>query len=112
MFVVKYNQTYVLMGGSPMKTKHVKEVLKKRIVDLPITEFQKLFNDEDACRNYLFKSRCPKGFICLKCGHTEYYLIQKRHLYQCAKCKKQHSVIAGTLFQDTHLPLQKWFWAM
>jgi len=92
--------------------KYVKEVLKKRKVDLPITEFQKLFNDEKACQNYLFKSRWPKGFVCPQCGHTEYYLIKKRHLYQCAKCEKQHSVTAGTLFQDTHLPLLKWFWAI
>jgi transposase-like protein len=92
--------------------KYVKEVLKKRKVDLSITEFQKLFNNEDACRNYLFKSRWPKGFICPKCGHSEYYLINKRHLYQCAKCKKQHSVTTGTIFQDTHLSLQKWFWAI
>jgi len=94
------------------QTKHIKEVLKKRAVDLPITEFQKKFNDEDACRTYLFKFRWPKGFHCSNCAHAKYYLIKKRHLYQCAKCKKQHSVTAGTIFQDTHLSLQKWFWAI
>jgi len=92
--------------------KSVKEVLKKRKIDLPFTKFQAIFNNEDACRDYLFNARWPKGFICQKCGHDKYYLIHKRYLYQCAKCKKQHSVTAGTLFQDTHLSLLKWFWAI
>ncbi len=70
--------------------KPVKEVLKKRKVDIPITEFQQQFNDEDACRNYLFKFRWPNGFICSNCGHTGYYFVKQRHLYQCAHCKKQH----------------------
>ena len=92
--------------------KSVKEVLKKRKIDLPFPKFQEIFNNEDACHDHLFKSRWPNGFICPKCGHDKYYLIHKRYLYQCAKCKKQHSVTAGTLFQDTHLPLLKWFWAI
>lgn len=94
------------------KNVQVKEVLKKRETDLSFIEFQQIFNNEDACREHLFKSRWPNGFVCSKCGHTEYYLLEKRHLYQCTKCKQQHSVTAGTLFQDTHLPLLKWFWAL
>ena len=92
--------------------KHVKEVLKKRKTDLSFLDFQKQFCSEEACRDYLFKIRWPKGFVCSKCGHTEYYLVHKRHLYQCTRCKKQHSVTVGNIFQDTHLPLQKWFWAI
>ncbi len=92
--------------------KMVKEVLKRRKIDLPFPKFQAIFNNEDACHAHLFKSRWPNGFICPKCGHDKYYFINKRFLYQCTKCKKQHSVTAGTLFQDTHVPLLKWFWAI
>jgi hypothetical protein len=30
-------------------------------------------------------------------------------LYQCSACRYQVSVIAGTIFQDTHKPLTMWF---
>jgi hypothetical protein len=43
--------------------KYVKEVLKKRKNNLSITKFQKSFNDEDACRNYLFNDLSPRGFL-------------------------------------------------
>jgi hypothetical protein len=93
--------------------KHVKKVLKKRAEDdLSFLDFQNTFNTEEACREYLFKLRWPNGFVCENCGHTEYYSIKGRHLCQCKQCKKQHSVMVGTLFQDTHLPLLKWFWAI
>lgn len=92
--------------------KNVKKVLKKRKRDLHITEFQKTFATEKNCLDYLFKLKWPKGFSCPKCGHTKYYLIEKRNLYQCAKCKKQNSITAGTLLHRSHLPVLKWFWAI
>jgi len=36
----------------------------------------------------------------------------KRGLWLCGKCRHQASVTAGTIFQDTHLPLTTWFRAM
>lgn len=92
--------------------KNVKKVLKKRKRDLHITEFQKTFATEKNCLDYLFKLKWPSGFTCPKCGHTKYYLIEKRNLYQCAKCKKQNSITAGTLLHRSHLPVLKWFWAI
>ena len=35
-----------------------------------------------------------------------------RGLYRCQVCKYDFSVIAGTLFQDTHKPLRLWFHAI
>jgi hypothetical protein len=48
----------------------------------------------------------------MKCGNTRFYRVEKRLLYQCTQCKKQHSITAGTLFHRSHLPLLKWFWAI
>jgi hypothetical protein len=91
---------------------YVKEVLKKRKNDLSLIEFQTKYNTEEACRSYLFQLKWPNGFTCLNCDHKEYYPIKRGHLYQCTKCKKQHSLTAGTIFQDTHVSLQKWFWTI
>lgn len=92
--------------------KKTKQVLKKRKRDLSIIQFQQQFDTEKSCWNYLFKLKWPKGFICPNCGNTSYYLIKRRLTCQCATCKKQTSVTAGTILHRTHLPLQKWFWAI
>jgi len=91
---------------------NTKRVLKKRKHDLSVIQFQQLFNNEKSCRDYLFKLKWPQGFICPKCGNTRYYLVKKRLLCQCAECKTQTSVTAGTILHRTHLTLQKWFWAI
>ena len=92
--------------------RNTKKVLRKRKRDLPITRFQEIFASEEACREYLFQLKWPKGFICPKCGHRKHYFVRRGQLYQCQQCKKQTSITAGTLLHRSHLPLVKWFWAM
>ncbi len=59
---------------------------------LSIIDFQKKFNLEDKCCEFLFGLRFPQGFVCLECGCTEYYHIKKHHSYQCKCCHHQISV--------------------
>jgi len=79
---------------------------------LSLLEFQKKFLNEEACFEYLVKMRWPEGFICPECGHTEYYFITKRKLFQCQKCRFQTSVTSGTIFHKLRQPLLKLFWAV
>ena len=79
---------------------------------MDLLKFQKKFPNEEACFDHLVKSRWPKGFICPKCGHNEYYQLVRRKLFQCKACHHQASVTAGTVFHRSKLPLQKLFWAM
>lgn len=74
-------------------------------------EFEKRFNSERACREYLFKIRWSEGFKCPKCSNSKTWLTNN-FLYKCSKCGFKSSVTAGTIFQDTHKPLQMWFKAM
>lgn len=78
---------------------------------LTIVEFQNQFSSDQHCRDFLFKLRWPKGFVCRRCGHDEAWLTS-RDLYHCRKCNDQISVTARTLFQDTRKPIQLWFHAM
>jgi len=80
--------------------------------DFPRTlaEFEARFASEQACRDYLVQLRWPEGFICPKCGHTGGWPV--RMLLECASCGRQTSVTAGTIFQDTRMPLTIWFRAM
>jgi len=80
--------------------------------NINILEFQKLFSSEKKCEKYLFKKRWENGFSCPRCGHTQYYSLPKRKLYQCKKCGYQTSITANTIFHKTRTPLRKWFWAI
>ena len=75
-------------------------------------EFRTRFSTEDACRAELFRLRFPNGFVCPKCGCTEYYPVRGRNTFQCHACRRQTSVTAGTVMHRTHLPLTAWFWAI
>jgi transposase-like protein len=75
-------------------------------------DIQRRFDNEDACRDYLFKLRWPDGFICPVCGCREYYHITTRHKYACKNCRYQASVTAGTVMDRSHLSLRTWIWAI
>jgi len=81
--------------------------------DYPRTqlEFEQRFATDEGCRQYLFALRWPNGFVCPRCGHGEVWAMQ-RGRWLCAACRYQASVTAGTIFQDTRLPLTLWFRAM
>ncbi|MFQ5685757.1 MAG: IS1595 family transposase [Candidatus Scalindua sp.] len=76
-----------------------------------ILEFEKCFATEEACREYLYQVRWPNGFICTRCNHREFWIMQNG-LYRCKRCKSRASVTAGTIIQDTRIPLRVWFRAI
>lgn len=81
--------------------------------DYPRTmvELEKRFATDAACLDYLFALRWPNGFVCPACGGTKSWKME-RNLWLCSSCRRQNSVTAGTVFQDSHLPLSLWFRAM
>ena len=81
--------------------------------DYPKTlmELEQRFATNQACRAYLFTLRWPEGFACPKCGGRVAWPMS-RGLWLCGRCRYQASVTAGTIFQDSHLPLTLWFRAM
>lgn len=81
--------------------------------DYPLTvmDFEKQFSTEEACQDYLFRLRWPKGFICPRC-QTPGGWPASRERWICRTCRYQASVTAGTIFQDTHKPLTMWFRAV
>jgi hypothetical protein len=76
-----------------------------------ILEFQERFASEEACREYLFASRWPDGFVCPACGGLEAGALHRRLLWQCKDCGHQTSVTAGTVMHGTRTSLRVWFWA-
>ena len=73
-----------------------------------IFEFDKLFESEKTCVEYLASIRWPDGFICPKCKGAKYWQTGSGHM-MCAICNQRASVKAGTIFQDSRIPLRVWF---
>jgi ribosomal protein L37AE/L43A len=74
--------------------------------------FRERFGTEEACRRALFEMRWREGLTCPSCGHRGFCELKARKIFQCNRCKKQVSLRAGTVFQDSKLPLTVWFWAI
>src|SRR5215216_6451526 len=83
-------------------------------VDLPtdLPSFQARFGTDEQCRDYLFKARWPDGFRCTGCGHDDAWRHKLRLIDECVACGKQHSLLAGTIFEQTKTGLARWFLAI
>jgi transposase-like protein len=95
--------------------------------DLNLSAIAKHFSDEDAAYQLVEKMRWPNGPICPHCGvvGTAYFLAPKdgtrttstgkasyRRVWKCADCRQQFSVLVGTIFEDSKVPLSKWLLAV
>lgn len=76
-----------------------------------LLKFERWFRTEEQCHRYLVQLRWPKGFLCPQCGHKQAWKSDRRIL-RCGKCRRDASVTAGTIFQDSHIPLRLWFRAI
>ena len=85
-----------------------------------LIDVNKEFATDSQCLAYLEQFRWPTGVRCTECGTARISRITRRtesknkrtKLYQCLTCKAQFSATSGTLFNDSHLPLNKWFLAI
>ena len=73
---------------------------------------QTFSGDDTKCRAYLEALRWPSGVKCPRCESDKISRILDRDQFDCDSCRYQFSVTAGTIFNDTHLALWKWFLAV
>jgi hypothetical protein len=75
--------------------------------------FNALYGTEEQCISVVFKMRFPQGFICEECGHSDGYReLKNGRVMVCNHCYHRTFLTAGTIFQDSKLPLTKWFLAI
>jgi len=88
--------------------------MQQRPQSMSFQEFCEMFPTEEACRERLFQTRWPNGFVCPKCGSKEYGYHERKKIYQCKArgCHYQASLKAGTVMEHTRLPIKVWFWAI
>lgn len=76
-----------------------------------LEELETRFNNEQACRDYLFSLRWPDGFRCPRCDHAKAWTMNDS-LFRCASCGYKCSITSGTIFEGTRKPLIVWFRAI
>jgi transposase-like protein len=68
-----------------------------------------LFSTDAKCRELLTRLRFPEGPRCLRCNAPVVELETEKRLFYCKDCDYQFSITAGSVFNDSHLPLVTWF---
>src|SRR5271163_555566 len=76
---------------------------------LPDAEFESRFGTEEACRDFLFKSRWPDGFRCPRCQRAGAFRWLDMRRILCFGCRRKTSLTAGTILHRTRKPLTVWF---
>ena len=85
----------------------------------------KQYSNEEEAYKFMENIRWENGIICPHCGSfgadfiepekdrkTRTGKITYRHIWRCHNCRKQFSVLVGTIFEDSRIPLSKWLLAI
>lgn len=80
-------------------------------------QLMKCLNDKTSCREFLEKHRWKGEPVCPHCGvQDKHYKLKSRGefqgLYKCKCCRKRFTVLIGTMFEGSNVPLDKWFYAI
>src|SRR5712692_2106337 len=68
----------------------------------------KHYADADNSLGEVVDSRWQKGVVCPHCQATEPMFLKTRRIWKCSECRKQFSIKAGTVFEDSPIGLDKW----
>lgn len=76
-----------------------------------LADLYNAFSDNRAALDHFKSIRWRDGEFCPYCGHDKIYSL-KANRYQCAQCRNTFSILVGTIFENTKLPLKVWFGAI
>jgi transposase-like protein/IS1 family transposase len=83
-----------------------------------LTQFKTLsdlmiaFRDPQTAIDHFKAIRWADGVVCPYCDHDKAYDLSEKNKYKCADCSRKFSVLVGTIFENTKLPLRVWFGAI
>lgn len=84
-------------------------------VTISTFEFFERYPDEQAAIDDIKAQRWPDGnVVCPHCGSQHTTRMSGSNYHQCNQkgCRKQFTVRTGTIFERSHIPLNKWLYAM
>ncbi len=72
-------------------------------------DFDKLFSTKEACLKWISEQKWDNGFVCRKCGNTNYCDGNTPYSKRCTRCKSIESATAHTLFHRCKISLPEAF---
>lgn len=76
---------------------------------LDISDLSGYFASSEDCLKFLADQKWEKGFVCQKCGNTNYCKGKTPHSRRCTRCKSEESATARTIFHRCHIPITEAF---
>jgi transposase-like protein len=75
-------------------------------------DMMEAFPDEQSAIDQLRSIRWKNGAFCPYCGSTRVYNFSDKRTHKCGDCRQRFSIKVGTIFEDSKIPLRKWFMAV
>jgi hypothetical protein len=72
-------------------------------------DLESAFQNADQCLELLAAEKWKDGYICRKCGNTNYCSGKTLHSRRCTRCKHDESATANTIFHRCKIPLNEAF---
>lgn len=79
-----------------------------------LIELTDAFPNQESCIKFLEAVIWQYNPACPFCNFDKPYYLEKYKRYRCCnqKCRKQFTVLKGTIFENSKIPLRKWFAAI
>lgn len=77
-----------------------------------LLELTEAVPNEQAAIDHFRAIRWKNGAYCPHCGSTKVYHFSDKRAHKCGDCRQRFSIKVGTIFEDTKIPLRKWFIAI
>ena len=79
---------------------------------ISLYQLSKMYPDAESARAYFEARRWPDGVSCPNCEKSSRITPRPNGFYRCNACKRDFTVRTGTIFERSHVALDKWLLAM
>lgn len=84
-----------------------KAKLQKDAASTFVEKFRVVIPDENTSLELLAAIKWEDGFVCSKCGSSNYCRGKSESSRRCTRCKKEESVTAHTIFHRCKIPINR-----
>lgn len=77
-----------------------------------LLDFYRRFSDNNECLQYLNDLKYKDGVLCPKCSSINVWTMTGCFRYRCGECRNDFNSLAKTIFNNSRIPLNKWFYML
>ncbi len=82
-----------------------KDKLKNILASSYVDKYKIVIPDEESALKLLSEIKWKDGFVCIKCGSTNYCKGKSSSSRRCTRCKKEESATSHTIFHRCKIPI-------